>query len=66
MDVLANKDNNVQKASEDLIGMGFTKKDSALKQQKKKEKETPNPIKKVVTIMKTLEEKMECQYFSFN
>ncbi|CAH2035702.1 unnamed protein product, partial [Iphiclides podalirius] len=59
LDVLANKDNNVQKASEDLIGMGFTKKETLMNQNKKKEKETPQPIKKVVTIMKTLEEKME-------
>ncbi|XP_026496487.1 uncharacterized protein LOC113400997 isoform X1 [Vanessa tameamea] len=58
LDVLANKDNNVQKASEELITMGFTKKETLINQQKKKEKETPPPPKKVV-IMKTLEEKKE-------
>ncbi|XP_063837913.1 uncharacterized protein LOC135086990 [Ostrinia nubilalis] len=52
LDVLANKDNNVQKASEELITMGFTKKETIIKK-----KETPLPPKKVVTIMKTLEEK---------
>ncbi|XP_028177681.1 uncharacterized protein LOC114365345 isoform X2 [Ostrinia furnacalis] len=55
LDVLANKDNNVQKASEELITMGFTKKETIIK-KKDKEKETLPP-KKVVTIMKTLEEK---------
>ncbi|CAK1588441.1 unnamed protein product [Parnassius mnemosyne] len=58
LDVLANKDNNVQKASEELIGMGFAKKETIMNQQKKKEKETPQPAKKV-TILKTLEEKNE-------
>ncbi|XP_050361120.1 uncharacterized protein LOC126780568 isoform X2 [Nymphalis io] len=56
LDVLANKDNNVQKASEELITMGFTKKETLINQQKKKEKETPPPSKKVF-IIKTLEEK---------
>ncbi|KAL0851746.1 hypothetical protein ABMA28_000061 [Loxostege sticticalis] len=56
LDVLANKDNNVQKASEELISMGFTKKETIVK-KKEKEKDTPQPPKKVVTIMKTLEEK---------
>ncbi|XP_060809874.1 uncharacterized protein LOC106129540 isoform X1 [Amyelois transitella] len=57
LDVLANKDNNVQKASEELISMGFNKKETVIVKEKKKEKETPQPPKKVVTIMKTLEEK---------
>ncbi|XP_045542006.1 uncharacterized protein LOC106717087 isoform X1 [Papilio machaon] len=57
LDILANKDDNVQKASEELISMGFTKKDTSI--QKKKDKETPKPVKKVVTIMKTSEEKMQ-------
>ncbi|XP_045458632.1 uncharacterized protein LOC123668998 [Melitaea cinxia] len=56
LDVLANKDNNVQKASEELISMGFTKKETLIKQQKKKDKETP-PLPKKVVIVKTLEEK---------
>ncbi|KAL0902119.1 hypothetical protein ABMA27_000065 [Loxostege sticticalis] len=56
LDVLANKDNNVQKASEELISMGFTKKETIIK-KKEKEKDAPQPPKKVVTIMKTLEEK---------
>lgn len=60
LDVLANKDNNVQKASEELISMGFPKKETIIKQQKKKEKETPPPPKKVL-IMKTLEEKNDCK-----
>ncbi|XP_028034906.1 uncharacterized protein LOC114246531 isoform X2 [Bombyx mandarina] len=55
IDVLANKDNNVQKASEELIGLGYVKKDISA-QQKKKDIPTPQPIKKVV-IMKTNEEK---------
>ncbi|XP_072930875.1 uncharacterized protein [Epargyreus clarus] len=60
LDILANKDNNVQKASEELISMGFTKKETIIAQQKKKDKTTtPQPPKKVVTIMKTPEEKNE-------
>ncbi|XP_059055377.1 uncharacterized protein LOC131849341 isoform X4 [Achroia grisella] len=58
LDVLANKDNNVQKASEELISMGFPKKETIIIKEKK-EKETPQPPKKVVTIMKTIEEKNE-------
>ncbi|XP_034839799.1 uncharacterized protein [Maniola hyperantus] len=58
LDVLANKDNNVQKASEELLSMGFTKKETILTQQKKKDKEIPQPPKKVV-IVKTAEEKNE-------
>ncbi|XP_073957244.1 uncharacterized protein isoform X2 [Choristoneura fumiferana] len=54
LDILANKDNNVQKASEELITMGFTKKEIV-----KKKEETPQPAKKVVTIVKTAEEKNE-------
>ncbi|XP_032526953.2 uncharacterized protein LOC116777493 isoform X5 [Danaus plexippus] len=59
LDVLANKDNNVQKASEELISMGFSKKETVFIQQKKKEKTTPQPPKKVVTIVKSIEEKKE-------
>ncbi|KAL4717730.1 hypothetical protein ACJJTC_000879 [Scirpophaga incertulas] len=58
LDVLANKDNNVQKASEELISMGFPKKETLINVPKK-EKDTPMPPKKVVTILKTLEEKNE-------
>ncbi|CAH0703172.1 unnamed protein product [Spodoptera exigua] len=57
LDVLANKDNNVQKASEELIGMGFSKKETVISTQKKEP--TPQPQKKVVTIMKTFAEKCE-------
>ncbi|XP_022832966.1 uncharacterized protein LOC111360902 isoform X2 [Spodoptera litura] len=57
LDVLANKDNNVQKASEELIGMGFSKKETIVTTQKKEP--TPQPQKKVVTIMKTFAEKCE-------
>ncbi|KAG7313066.1 hypothetical protein JYU34_000147 [Plutella xylostella] len=56
LDVLANKDNNVQKASEELISMGFPKKDTVVAYPPRKKEEAPPP-KKVVTIMKTLEEK---------
>ncbi|XP_026736141.1 uncharacterized protein LOC113499797 isoform X2 [Trichoplusia ni] len=56
LDILANKDNNVQKASEELIGMGFTKKETVVAQKKE---QTPVPQKKVVTIMKTTAEKNE-------
>ncbi|XP_047040859.1 uncharacterized protein LOC124645146 isoform X3 [Helicoverpa zea] len=56
LDVLANKDNNVQKASEELIGMGFNKKETIVQQKKEA---TPLPQKKVVTIMKTMAEKEE-------
>ncbi|CAH0577807.1 unnamed protein product [Chrysodeixis includens] len=56
LDILANKDNNVQKASEELIGMGFTKKETVVAQKKEP---TPVPQKKVVTIMKTTAEKNE-------
>ncbi|CAG9781686.1 unnamed protein product [Diatraea saccharalis] len=59
LDVLANKDNNVQKASEELISMGFPKKETVIQMQKK-EKEAPQVLpatKKVVTIMMTAEEK---------
>ncbi|GBP97560.1 hypothetical protein EVAR_63830_1 [Eumeta japonica] len=61
LDVLANKDNNVQKASEELQTMGFSKKETLIKDtpKKLKEKDIPTPPKKVVTIMKTLEEKNE-------
>ncbi|KAJ8738011.1 hypothetical protein PYW08_000606 [Mythimna loreyi] len=62
LDILANKENNVQKASEELIGMGFTKKETIVAKKKDKEKEkeaTPLPQKKVVTIMKTTAEKNE-------
>lgn len=59
LDVLANKDNNVQKASEELIIMGFTKKETIVTQKKEP---TPLPQKKVVTIMKTTAEKNECKY----
>ncbi|XP_075991101.1 uncharacterized protein LOC142986470 isoform X2 [Anticarsia gemmatalis] len=58
LDVLANKDNNVQKASEELITMGFTKKETVIPQKKEQAPtQTPQPQKKVVTIMKTLAEK---------
>ncbi|XP_023938009.1 uncharacterized protein LOC112045870 isoform X2 [Bicyclus anynana] len=56
LDILANKDNNVQKASEELISIGYTKKETVLTQQKKKDKETPPPPKKII-ITKTTEEK---------
>ncbi|CAB3226432.1 unnamed protein product [Arctia plantaginis] len=56
LDVLANKDNNVQKASEELITMGFNRKETIVAQKKDP---TPQPQKKVVTIMKTLAEKNE-------
>ncbi|XP_063372912.1 uncharacterized protein LOC134660954 [Cydia amplana] len=59
LDVLANKDNNVQKASEELLTMGFTKKASLSHGIVKKKEETPQPVKKVVTIVKTAEEKNE-------
>ncbi|KAH9634641.1 hypothetical protein HF086_000613 [Spodoptera exigua] len=59
LDVLANKDNNVQKASEELIGMGFSKKETVISTQKKEP--TPQPQKKVVTIMKTFAEKCESE-----
>jgi hypothetical protein len=62
LDVLANKDNNVQKASEELISMGFPKKETIINIPKK-EKETPQPPKKVVTILMTLEEKNQRKCF---
>lgn len=63
LDVLANKDNNVQRASEELIGMGFPKKETIVNNPpKKKDKDTPQPPKKVVTIMKTHQEKEERKY----
>lgn len=55
LDVLANKDNNVQKATEELMSMGFAKKDTTIIKPVKKE--SPKPPKKVVTIMRTMEEK---------
>ncbi|CAG4942775.1 unnamed protein product [Colias eurytheme] len=58
LDVLANKDNNVQMASEELITMGFNKKETIMG-PKKKEKETPQPVKKTVPVIKTIEEKNE-------
>ncbi|XP_045509773.1 uncharacterized protein LOC123705156 isoform X2 [Colias croceus] len=58
LDVLANKDNNVQMASEELITMGFNKKETIIG-PKKKEKETPQPVKKTVPVIKTIEEKNE-------
>ncbi|KAJ2954095.1 hypothetical protein O0L34_g2312 [Tuta absoluta] len=58
LDVLANKDNNVQKASEELQSMGFSKKETVVEKPPRKT-ETPQPVKKLVTIMKTMEEKNE-------
>ncbi|XP_026331940.1 uncharacterized protein LOC113239236 isoform X3 [Hyposmocoma kahamanoa] len=58
LDVLTNRDNNVLKASEELLSKGFSKKEPVAL-PKKKEKETPQPPKKVVTIMKTTAEKNE-------
>lgn len=46
------------KASEELLSKGFSKKEPVAL-PKKKEKETPQPPKKVVTIMKTTAEKNE-------
>lgn len=39
--------------------MGFNKKETIVAQKKE---QTPQPQKKVVTIMKTLAEKNECKY----
>lgn len=66
LDVLANVDNNVQKASDQLIRMGFEKKDMAaaprLSNRKKEEQakrelveQTPPPKPK------TAEEKKKCK-----
>ncbi|XP_047524973.1 uncharacterized protein LOC125062835 isoform X5 [Pieris napi] len=56
LDVLANKDNNVQTASEELITMGFSKKQTVIIPVKQ---ESPPPIKKNVTLMKTTEERKQ-------
>lgn len=61
LDVLSNKDNNVQKATEELLRMGFTKKETTITKPAIK-KETPPPPKKVVTIMRTTEEKEASKY----
>lgn len=54
----------MQKASEELIGMGFSKKETLVTTQKKEP--TPQPQKKVVTIMKTFAEKCECMHYLIN
>ncbi|CAH4038617.1 unnamed protein product [Pieris brassicae] len=54
LDVLANKDNNVQMASEELITMGFSKKQTVIIPVKQ---ESPPPVKKAITLMKTTEER---------
>lgn len=67
LDLLANADNNIQKASEQLISMGYDRKDTSLQKQsleKKEKKEKamkaelenrpPQPQK-----IKTLEEKKQ-------
>ncbi|XP_068618637.1 uncharacterized protein [Battus philenor] len=59
LDILANKDNNVQKASEELIGMGFVKKETIINQPKKTDKKSPQPAPNIVPIKKTLDEKVE-------
>lgn len=56
LDILANKDNNVQRASEELITMGFNRKEAAQKKEV-----TPPPPKKVVTIVKSFVEKNICE-----
>ena len=68
LDVLANVDNNVQKASDQLIRMGFEKKDMAAaprlsnrkkEEQAKRENVEPTPPPKP----KTAEEKKKCKNF---
>ncbi|XP_045490197.1 uncharacterized protein LOC111001013 isoform X2 [Pieris rapae] len=54
LDVLANKDNNVQMASEELITLGFSKKQTIIIPVKQ---ESPLPVKKTITLMKTTEER---------
>lgn len=69
LDVLANVDNNVQKASDQLIRMGFEKKDMAAaprlsnrkkEEQAKRELVEPTPPPKI----KTAEEKKKCKIIS--
>lgn len=71
LDVLANVDNNVQKASEQLIRMGFEKKDMAAaprlsnrkkEEQAKRENAEPTPPPKP----KTAEEKKKCKNLKKN
>lgn len=65
LDVLANVDNNVQKASDQLIRMGFEKKDMTAprlsnrkkEEQAKRELVEPTPPPKI----KTAEEKKKCK-----
>lgn len=71
LDVLANVDNNVQKASDQLIQMGFEKKDMAAaprlsnrkkEEQAKRENAEPTPPPKP----KTVEEKTKCKDLNKN
>lgn len=66
LDILASVDNNVQKASEKLLKMGYEKKDSAgaprlsnrSKNEEKKREFEPTPPPKP----KTAEEKKKCMF----
>lgn len=59
LDVLANKDNNVQRASEELISMGFPRREPLVASPPKAaEPAQPKPVAAV----KTLQEKEECEW----
>ncbi|XP_050684091.1 uncharacterized protein LOC126978994 isoform X2 [Leptidea sinapis] len=57
LDVLANKDNNVQKASEELMSMGFIKKETIINLNKKEKETSIKSAEETKTNLKTPEEK---------
>lgn len=63
LDVLGNNDNNVQKASEALKGMGYEKADAktakttTTKPEKSRKVEEPKPKESIPPRLKTVEEK---------
>lgn len=71
LDLLANADNNIQKASDQLISMGYDKKDTSLQKQTQKKKEEKEKARKAELEnrppqpqrIKSLEEKKQCKFF---
>lgn len=71
LDVLANADNNVQKASEKLLSIGYEKKDTSIQKKSIKKTEEEKAKKKELEKlaaqppkMKTLDEKNKSKAFS--
>ncbi|CAH2985122.1 unnamed protein product [Chilo suppressalis] len=61
LDVLANKDNNVQLASEELLSMGFPRKEPVVPPQRRDKEALPvaPTVNKILNVIKTAEEKAQ-------